>query len=106
LSEFEKRRAEYEAKANQSLAAAQARKDKFDGASVIIKANASTEGKLFGSVGPRDVAEAFTAAGIALEKSEVLMGEGPLRRVGEFDIMLSLHPEVQTTVKVHVQPEK
>ena len=106
LGEFEKKRTEYEAKANQSLAAAEARKAKFEGVMVVIKANASTEGKLFGSVGPREVAEAFTAAGVALEKSEVLMGEGPLRRIGEFDIAISLHAEVQTSVKVQVVPEK
>jgi large subunit ribosomal protein L9 len=106
LAEFEKRRAEYEAKANQTLAAAEARKAKFEGSAVTIKANASTEGKLFGSVGPRDVADAFTSAGLPLEKSEVLMGEGPIRRTGEFDIQISLHAEVQTSVKVHVVPEK
>jgi large subunit ribosomal protein L9 len=106
IAEFEKRRAEYQAQADKILSAAQARLSQLENAAVTIKANASTEGKLFGSVGPRDVAEAFTAAGYPLEKSEVLMGEGPLRRVGEFDIAVSLHAEVQTTVKVNVVPEK
>ena len=63
VAEFEAKRAEYEAKANTQLADAEARKAKLEGATVTIAANASTEGKLFGSVGPRDIAEAFTAAG-------------------------------------------
>ncbi len=106
IAEFEKRRAEYEAKANHVLAAAEARKAAIEGAVVTIKANASPEGKLFGSVGPRDIAEAFTAAGKALEKSEVVMGEGPIRHTGEFEIHIHLHADVQTTVKVNVAAEE
>ena len=106
IAEFEKRRAEYQAQADKLLGAAQGRKAQLENTSVTIKANASTEGKLFGSVGPRDVAEAFTAAGTPLEKSEVMMGEGPLRRVGEFDVHVSLHAEVQCVVKVNIIPEK
>ena len=105
LAQFEARRAEYEAKANDILSSAEAHKAKLEGAAVTIKANASTEGKLYGSVGPRDIAEAFTAAGHALEKSEVVMGEGPLRRTGEFDVLVHLHADVDTTVKVTVVPE-
>jgi large subunit ribosomal protein L9 len=105
VAEFEQRRAEFEAKANETLAAAQARKAGLEGASVTIKANASTEGKLYGSVGPREIAEAFSAAGLPLEKSEVVMGEGPIRRVGESDVEVHLHADVHTTVKVVVQPE-
>jgi large subunit ribosomal protein L9 len=105
VAEFEQRRAEFEGKANEVLAAAQARKARLEGQSVTIKANASTEGKLYGSVGPRDIAEAFTAAGLPLEKSEVIMGEGPIRRVGEFDVEVHLHADVHSTVKVLVQPE-
>ena len=106
LAEFEKRRAEYEAKANQQLAGAEARKAQFDAADpVTIKANASTEGKLFGSVGPRDIADAFTAAGIALDKSEVVQGEGPIRHIGEFEVRVNLHADVHSTVKVLVVAE-
>ena len=105
VADFDKRRAEFEARANETLAAAEARKARLEGASVTIKANASTEGKLYGSVGPRDIAEAFTAAGLPLEKSEVIMGEGPLRRVGESDVEVHLHADVHTTVKVLIQPE-
>lgn len=102
---FEARRADYEAKANALLSDAEARKAKFEGAAVTVKANASTEGKLFGSVGPRDIAEAFTAAGLPLGKSEVVMGEGPIRKTGEFDVLVHLHADVETMVKVTVVPE-
>ena len=105
LAEFEKRRNEYEAKANNVLSAAETRKAALEGASVTIKANASPEGKLFGSVGPRDIAEAFSAAGHPLEKSEVVMGEGPIRHTGEFEIHIHLHADVHTTVKVIVTAE-
>jgi len=105
VAEFEKRRAEYEAKANSVLSAAETRKAALEGASVTVKANASPEGKLFGSVGPRDIAEAFSAAGHPLEKSEVVMGEGPIRHTGEFQINVHLHADVHTTVKVTVAAE-
>ena len=105
IAEFEKRRSEYEAKANNVLTAADARKASLEGATVTVKANASPEGKLFGSVGPRDIAEAFSAAGHPMEKSEVVMGEGPLRHTGEFEIQVHLHADVHTTVKVVVAAE-
>jgi large subunit ribosomal protein L9 len=57
---------------------------------------------LFGSVGPRDIAEAFSAAGHPLNKSEVVMGEGPIRHIGEFEVHITLHADVHTTVKVMV----
>lgn len=105
IAEFEQRRAEYEAKANQQLAGAEARRAQFENASVTIKANASPEGKLFGSVGPHDIADAFTEAGIALDKSEVVMSEGPLRHIGEFDVAVHLHADVHTQVKVVITAE-
>jgi len=105
IAEFEQRRADYEARARELLGGAEARKAKIEGQSVTIPANASTEGKLYGSVGPRDIAEAFTAAGLPLNKSEVVMGEGPIRRTGEFDVVVHLHADVETTVKVVVVPE-
>ena len=105
VAEFEAKRADYEAKASTIHAAAEERKAKLEGAAVTIKANASTEGKLYGSVGPRDIAEAFTAAGHPLGKSEVVTGEGPIRRMGEFDIHVHLHADVETIVKVTVVAE-
>ena len=105
IAEFEAKRAEYEAKAKAIHDQAEARKAKLEGASVTIKANASTEGKLFGSVGPRDIAEAFTAAGLPLEKSEVVLGEGAFRNVGEYEVIAKLHADVETTLKVIVEAE-
>ena len=105
VAEFEAKRAEYEAKAKAVHDEAEGRAAKLGGASVTSAAKAATEGKLFGSVGPRDIADAFTAAGLALEKSEVIMGEGALRNVGEYEIVVKLHADVQTTVKVVVQAE-
>ncbi|HEY8009988.1 MAG TPA: 50S ribosomal protein L9 [Rudaea sp.] len=105
VAEFEQRRAEYENKANQIHGAAETRKTAIEGASITLKANASPEGKLFGSVGPRDIAEAFSAAGHPLEKSEVVMSEGPLRHTGEFEVPVHLHADVHTTVKVIITAE-
>lgn len=105
IAAFEAKRAEYEAKAKASHDEAEARKAKLEGASVTIKANASTEGKLFGSVGPRDIADAFTAAGLPLEKSEVVLGEGAFRNVGEYEVIAKLHADVETTLKVVVEAE-
>lgn len=105
IAEFEAKRADYEAKAKAIAEGAEGRRAKLEGASVTIKANASTEGKLYGSVGPRDIAEALTAAGYQVEKSEVVMGEGPLRHIGEFQVIVHLHADVETPVKVIVEPE-
>ena len=106
LAEFEAKRAEYEAKAQATLDAASARQAKLADASVTVAANASTEGKLFGSVGPREIAEALTKQlGVDVNKSEVVMGEGPLRHTGEFEVLVHLHADIDTTVKVVVVPE-
>jgi large subunit ribosomal protein L9 len=105
LAEFEAKRAEYEAKAKALLEGAEGRKAALEGATVSITANASTEGKLYGSIGPRDIADALTKIGHKVEKSEVVMGEGPLRRTGEFDVLVHLHADVETTVKVIVVGE-
>jgi large subunit ribosomal protein L9 len=106
LEAFEKRRAEYEAKAKDLLSGADGRKAKLEGVSVTIAANASPEGKLYGSVGPREIAEALQAAGQDVNKGEVIQGEGPIRHTGEFDVVISLHADVQTQVKVIVVGEK
>ena len=105
LAGFEARRAEYEAKAQSLLGDAEQRKGKLEGATVTIYANASTEGKLYGSVGPREIAEALTKLGTPVEKSEVVMGEGAFRHVGEFEVMVHLHADVEVPVKVVVEAE-
>jgi large subunit ribosomal protein L9 len=105
LAEFEARRAEYEAKARDALSAAEARKARLEGAVVTIHANASTEGKLYGSVGPREIAEALTKAGTEVSKSEVVLGEGAFRNVGEYEVVVHLHADVEAPVKVNVVAE-
>lgn len=103
---FQERRAELEKQANDKLAAAQARADKLtEIGSVTIPAKAGDEGKLFGSVGTRDIAEAITAAGVAVAKAEVLMPNGAIRNTGDFELTVQLHSDVAGTIKVSVVPE-
>jgi large subunit ribosomal protein L9 len=102
---FESRRAELEAAAAERMAKAEARRDAMQDVSIEIVANASEEGKLYGSIGPREIAIAVSDAGHPLEKSEVIMGEGPIRNTGEFDVLIQLYAEVETTVKVRVIAE-
>jgi large subunit ribosomal protein L9 len=105
IAMFEAKRADFEAKAKALNDEAESRRAALEGAVVTLQANASTEGKLYGSVGPRDIADALTAAGLKVNKSEVVMGEGPLRHIGEYEVQLHLHAEVDVTVKVIVEPE-
>ncbi|WP_024890461.1 50S ribosomal protein L9 [Luteimonas huabeiensis] len=106
LAEFEARRAEYEAKAKAQFDEAAERLAKIQDVTVSLKANASSEGKLYGSVGPRDIAEALSAqAGVEIHKSEVVMGEGPLRHVGEYEVTVHLYADVEAQVKVVIEPE-
>jgi large subunit ribosomal protein L9 len=105
LNAFEERRAELEKAATEKLVVAQARAEKLEGASFTISSKAGDEGKLFGSIGVRDVADAITAAGTDVEKSEILLPEGPLRAVGEYEVELKLHSDVHVTVKLAVVAE-
>lgn len=106
LAEFEARRAELEAAAAEKTSEAQVRADKLAELDVVtITAKSGDEGKLFGSIGTRDIADAITAAGVEVTKAEVKLPEGALREVGEFDIDLQLHTEVFQTVKVAVVAE-
>ena len=103
---FEARRAELEAAAAAQLAEAQARADKINAlGDLTIGANAGEEGKLFGSVGTRDIAEAITARGVAVDKSEIRLPAGALRELGEYEIAIQIHGEVTTTVKLSVIAE-
>lgn len=97
---FEKRRAELEKKAAEVLASATVRAAELEGMVITLAVQASEEGKLFGSVGPRDIAKAVTEAGKMLEKSEVEMPEGPIRIVSETMITVHLHGEVSAKIKV------
>ena len=103
LAEFEARRAELEKKAQEALDQANGRAQALEGFSLTITAKAGDEGKLFGSIGSRDIAEAMSAAGQAIEKSEVILSEGPLLNVGEHEVRLQLHPEVSQNVVINVE---
>ncbi|MEN7343999.1 MAG: 50S ribosomal protein L9 [Pseudomonadota bacterium] len=103
LQEFEARRAELEAKAAEALAAAQKRAATLEGARVEIKALVGSEGKLFGSIGTIDIAQAFTDAGMPIERAEIrLTDEGTFREVGEYPIGLHLHSDVDVEAVVAV----
>ncbi|MFZ5698301.1 MAG: 50S ribosomal protein L9 [Pseudomonadota bacterium] len=105
IAEVEQRRVDLEAQFAALLAAAQARAAKLNGFVVTLAAKAGDEGKLFGSIGTRDIAEAATAAGAELAKSEVLLPNGPLRNCGEYDIVVRVHSDVEATIKLAVVPE-
>lgn len=106
VAKFEERRAELEAAAADKLTAAQGRAKLIENLGTItIAANASEEGKLFGSVGTREIADAITSAGQELNKSEVLLPEGVIREVGEFEIQLQLHAEVSQTIHLAIVAE-
>ncbi len=107
LAKFEAERAQYEAKIAAELKAAQDRAAKLaEVATLEIAAQAGDEGKLFGSVGTRDIAEAATKAGVEVHKSEVRLPDGVLRSVGQYDIEIQLHPDVKVKVVVSIVPEK
>jgi len=105
IAQFEARRAELEAAAKDRLGHAQARQTDLAETVVEITANASEEGNLYGSIGPREIAKAVSALGHEVTKSEVIMSEGPIRMVGEFDVVVQLHADVDSVVKVIVIPE-
>ncbi|MBN7821964.1 50S ribosomal protein L9 [Bowmanella yangjiangensis] len=106
VEKFEQRRADLEAKIAEQLAAAQARAAKVaELAEVTIASPAGDEGKLFGSIGTRDIADALTAAGVEVSKAEVKLPHGTLRECGEFEVDLQLHSEVVAQVKVIVIAE-
>lgn len=105
LADFEARRAELEKAQAESKAAADARAQALEGKELTITAKAGDEGKLFGSVGTREIAEVISAEGTEVAKSEVRMPEGAIRQVGEYDIDLHLHSDVNVAVKVIIQPE-
>jgi large subunit ribosomal protein L9 len=102
VARFEAKRAELEKGATERLAAAQARAEKLSSLKVTIAANAGDEGKLFGSIGTRDVADAITATGNEVGKSEVRMPNGVIRAIGDYQIDVQLHSDITATVTVSV----
>jgi large subunit ribosomal protein L9 len=106
VKKFEARRAELEKIAGESLASAEARKAKFAGFRLTLTAKAGSEGKLFGSIGTADIAEAATAAGQPLERSEVRLPNGPLRAVGEHVVSVHLHTDIDLELPITIQAEE
>ncbi|MCW8931789.1 MAG: 50S ribosomal protein L9 [Gammaproteobacteria bacterium] len=102
---FEGRRAELEAAAAESLGAANARAEGLNDKEVVIVRKAGEEGRMFGSVSNADIAEALTAAGASVEKREVRMPEGAIRELGEYEIAIHLHSDVDAIVKIIVEAE-
>ncbi|MDH5407817.1 MAG: 50S ribosomal protein L9 [Gammaproteobacteria bacterium] len=104
VAKFEAQRAELEKAANEALAAATARAEQIAQlAKITIASHAGDEGKLFGSVAPLDIAEAMTNAGVAIEKREVMMPEGPIHNIGEYEIAIRVHSDVQQNITVVVE---
>ncbi len=104
LENFEARRAELLAAHNEKVGVAQGRADKLKDLRVVIAVNAGEEGRLFGSIGTRDIADAVTAAGVEVSKSEVRLPHGALREVGEYVISIDLGHEVEENITLAIVP--
>ena len=102
---FEGRRAELEASANEKLAEANTRAEKLVDKELSIAVKSGEEGRLYGSVGTQNIADALTAEGISVERSEIRMPEGVIRVLGEYEIAIQLHTDVTAQIKVVVVPE-
>ena len=102
IKAIDARRAELEKAASKDLAGAQERAKAITGMELVISANAGSEDKLFGSVGPIDIVDAFEAVQVQIERSEVRMPDGPIHELGEFPIGIHLHSEVDVDVVVRV----
>jgi large subunit ribosomal protein L9 len=105
IAAFEARRADLEKAAAETLAAAEARRDRLVDMNITITAKAGDEGKLFGSIGTADIADAINATGVMVERHEVRLPTGAFRQVGEYDVELHLHSDVNTTIKLTIAAE-
>ncbi|MDT4331767.1 50S ribosomal protein L9 [Methylomonas sp. MED-D] len=105
IKEFEERRAELEKQAADKLAAATARGEALSKLSIVIAHKTGDEGRLFGSVGTHNIADAVTAAGVKVEKHEVRLPNGVIRNIGEYGIAFNLHADVVVTLPIKVVAE-
>lgn len=105
VARFEERRAELEKKAAEMLSVAEARRAQLEQRSVTIVSKAGDEGKLFGSVGATEIAEAISASGAEVERREVRLPTGALRQLGEYKVVVHLHSDVDATVKISIVSE-
>lgn len=103
---FEQRRAELEKKAKQTLAAAEQRAAKLSDTTIVIAAQASDEGKLYGSVGPNEICDALQAKSVEVSKREIVMPEGPLHSVGEYLVEIHVHSDVVAKLQIEVVAAK
>lgn len=106
IQEIEARRAELERAENEKLESAQKRFEALDGHRVTIRAKVGAEEKLFGSVSAGDIVDALAAEGIEAEKREIRLPEGPLRTIGEYEVGVHLHGDLDATVTVVIEPEE
>ena len=102
IAEFEAKRAELEKHQAEVLAEARARAEKLEGFMVQITEKAGEDGRLFGSVGTIDIAEALQAQGFEVNRSEIRMPAGPLKQIGDFPLEVALHADVKATITVSV----
>lgn len=105
IQKFEARRAELEKQEAQELAEANKRAEALQDVNVIIRAKAGDEGKLFGSIGTRDIADALTKSGLPVDRSEVKLPEGALRNVGEYNVTIQLHHDIKADILVTILAE-
>jgi len=106
IKRFEARRAELEKAAHEQLSSAEQRAEQLKEFKLVIPSKAGTEGKLFGSIGTADIAEAATKAGIQIERSEVRLPNGALRTVGDHSVVLHLHADVDVPLAVTIVAEE
>jgi large subunit ribosomal protein L9 len=106
IARFEARRAELERLAREQLVSAEERAVALKDFRLTLHAKAGTEGKLFGSIGTSDIAEACTREGFRIERSEVRMPSGPLRMLGEHTVTLHLHADVDVPLHVTIVAEE
>lgn len=104
IAKLDSMRASLEAKAQETVDKAQQRAKQIENLLLTIPAKVSDEGKLFGSVNIREIVLAASAAGIELNKSEVSMPQGPIHQIGEYDVHIHLHSDVNTAIKIKVVP--
>ncbi|MFB6347913.1 50S ribosomal protein L9 [Moraxella marmotae] len=105
IAKFEARRAELEALEAEELAAANKRAEALADVNVIMRAKSGDEGKLFGSIGARDIADALTKSGLEVDRSEVKMPEGAFRQVGEYKVTIQLHHDISAEILVTILSE-
>jgi len=106
IKEIELRRDELEKQATQELSNAKSRAELIKGMELIIPANVTTEGKLYGSVGPVDITNGFEKVGVEISKSEIRMPDGPIQEIGEFNIDVHLHADIDVEIKINVVPDQ